>query len=184
MRAFISINLNSQIQEGILKFQQSQHGVIHNVRWTKPENCHLTLKFLGDISAEQADKLTTILHPVAEQFSPFQFELAGVGSFPHRGPLSVLWIGVKKGNSGLIALEESIRAAMAAAKIKFDKKKFHPHLTIGRSKKNKKVFFKSSPFYEKFSLGILEADAFYLMESDLKPEGPVYTERVRFEFKR
>ncbi len=182
MRAFISINLTDPIRESILEFQESQGKIIRNIRWTKPENIHLTLKFLGEIEEETVNKLAETLQPIEGQFSPFPVDIGSVGKFPPKGPLSILWVGLLKGTSGVMALENSIREAMEAAKIPFDKKSFVPHLTIGRAMKNKKVFFDNINDFEKLSFGTLQVESFHLMQSDLKPSGPIYTERIRFTF--
>ncbi|RJP19233.1 MAG: RNA 2',3'-cyclic phosphodiesterase [Candidatus Omnitrophota bacterium] len=182
MRAFISINLTAAVRDAILRFQKEQDQKIHNIRWTKPDNIHLTLKFLGEVEDQTAETLAQILPPVARQFSPFPLEIAGIGTFPPRGPLSILWMGVKKGLSSLTALEAQIRQAMEAADIPFDKKAFVPHLTIARAIRNRRVFFVPGKEFEEYSFGTMQVEAFHLMESQLLPDGPIYTERIRFEF--
>ncbi|MFB3786864.1 MAG: RNA 2',3'-cyclic phosphodiesterase [bacterium] len=180
MRAFISVNMDQRWLESIEKIQKILTPAVSGIRWTRAENCHLTLKFLGEIPLEAVPKLEAGLKPVGERVQPFPIELGGVGQFPPRGPLSVLWIGCRQGEASLNALEKLIRQALEEAEIGFDRKPFSAHLTIGRSNRNVKVFFKNPEKYQDLSLGTMRVESFSLMESVLQPSGSMYTERRRF----
>ena len=180
MRAFISVNLDEPLRGSIEKIQKILIPAAPGIRWTQAENCHLTLKFLGEIPVESIPKLEAGLKPVGERLKPFTIELGGAGQVPPRGPLSVLWIGCRQGEASLNALEKHIREALEAAETGFDRKPFSAHLTIGRSPRNEKVFFKNPEKYQDLVLGTLRVESFSLMESVLQPSGPVYLERRRF----
>jgi RNA 2',3'-cyclic 3'-phosphodiesterase len=180
MRTFLSINLSDAIITQIQSLQRALHESASGIRWTKPENCHLTLQFLGEYPDDQIRELGRVLDPVAQRFSPFPLELGALGTFPPHGPLSILWIGVTKGESTLLALADELQQALSHANISFDKKSFVPHLTIGRAQRNQKVFLskKEIPALPRFS--VMTVDAFFGMQSQLTPEGPIYTPRLRF----
>lgn len=180
MRAFISINLNSVIFDQIAGLQKNLGRIVYGIRWTKPENCHLTLKFLGEYPEENLSVLGKVLDPAAEKFSAFPLELGTIGYFPPKGSLSILWLGVKKGDSALLALEHEIDQALQKAAIPFDHKGFVPHLTIGRAQRGQHVYLNTKTLPPDSLFDILTVDAFYVMQSVLKPEGPVYTPRLRF----
>ncbi|MEW6234156.1 MAG: RNA 2',3'-cyclic phosphodiesterase [Candidatus Omnitrophota bacterium] len=180
MRAFISINLTDSLHEAIGRFQKQLDPEAPGVRWIRPQNCHLTLKFLGEMAESQVEIIERSLLPIAHSFRPFSFEMGGAGQFPKQGPLSVLWVGIRKGSEIIASLENAIRAALEEAKISFDKKPFSPHLTIGRGKNTGRPSRIDYRKYENVSLGVMEADAFYLMESVLDPQGAIYTPRGRF----
>ena len=182
MRAFISVNLNPVIYEQIAGLQKELSNSARGIRWTKPENCHLTLKFLGDYPEDKLSVLGEVLDPVAEKFSPFPLELGTIGFFPPHGALSILWLGTKKGESVLKALEMEIGQALEKAGIDFDRKSFVPHLTIGRAQKDQKVYLNSKSVPSLFTFETLTVDAFFVMQSTLQPGGPVYTPRLRFPF--
>jgi len=179
MRAFISVNLNESLHEEIGRLQQSLESEVRGVRWTKPQNCHLTLKFLGEISDLVLDTLGKSLPGIGQALDPFSIEIGGLGCFPKNGPLSILWIGASQGGDELSALENAIREPLIKSGISFDKKPFVPHLTIGRAKRNQRASFTNLEACQDTVLGKLSVDAFYLMESKLLPTGPVYTERLR-----
>ncbi|HOJ59496.1 MAG TPA: RNA 2',3'-cyclic phosphodiesterase [bacterium] len=180
MRAFISVNLDQPLKDSIEKIQKILTPAVSGIRWTRAENCHLTLKFLGDIPVESVPQLQACLRPVGERMRPFVIELGGVGQFPPRGSLSVLWIGCREGAASLSELEKQIRGALENSKVGFDRKPFSAHLTIGRGNRHMKVFFKNPERYQDLALGTLRVESFSLMESVLQPSGPVYTERDRF----
>ncbi len=180
MRAFLSINLTDPIHQAITKLQSQLNHEVKNIRWTKPQNCHLTLKFFGDVEESFVEELSHQLAPVANESYPFEIELGGIGQFPPRGPLSVLWVGVLTNTDPLMELEKAIRTKLIESKVKFDKKPFSPHLTIGRGKRTYSLSPKTYNHYRQFSLGILPVDSFHLMESRLDPQGAIYNERIRF----
>ena len=180
MRAFISINLTDRLHQSIEVMQRRLDGSTKGVRWTQPQNCHLTLKFLGDVSESMENEIVNALNDVGPAFDPFHLELGGVGQFPPRGPLSVLWVGVSKGEDVLCALERSIHKVLIEADISFDKKKFSPHLTIGRARRGEKPFVRFDKSSSEYDIGTLEVKEFCLMKSDLQQSGPIYTVRKRF----
>ncbi|MBD3266050.1 RNA 2',3'-cyclic phosphodiesterase, partial [bacterium] len=167
MRTFLSINLTPAIHGQIQDLQESLRAYTRDIRWTRPENCHLTLKFLGEFPEEHLPKLGEILDPVAAQFSPFSIKLGSLGTFPPKGPISILWLGVSEGDALVKSLEMEIQQALTQAGISFDKKKsFLPHLTIGRAKKEKRVYLNLKKNPPRFAMDPLLVDAFYTMQSE------------------
>jgi RNA 2',3'-cyclic 3'-phosphodiesterase len=180
MRTFISINLTDDIHQSISKMQNRLDSDAIGIRWTRAENCHLTLKFLGAIQEEIIEPLSNALAKASLTIQPFTAELKGIGQFPSRNPLSVLWIGVDQGNQEMRDLEQSIRKPILESGIKFDKKTFSPHLTIGRGRRGQKAQLNDLDSYANLSVGTIEVDSFYLMKSVLQQSGPVYNVVKRF----
>lgn len=179
MRAFISINLSDALHRAIRELHDRLDGEVRGIRWIPAENCHLTLKFLGDTPEPLVQTIAEELRPIGSAFDPFPIELGGIGQFPPRGPLSVLWVGLKSGEAVLRALEQSIQQVLDNAKVSFDRKPFSPHLTIGRPRRGEQPFLRATA-RQPVSLGAMQVDAFCLMESVLQPSGPIYTVRHRF----
>lgn len=180
MRAFLSINLSGAIHNGIEAIQRKLRPEHRGIRWTAPERCHLTLKFLGDITEAQAGVLGEALRPAAEAAAPFALELRGMGAFPAKGPCSVVWIGASGGAAALTMLEMEVRRALEENGTPFDGKPFAPHVTIGRARRDSRVFFPAKR-YETLAAGRMTVEAFHLMESILEPGGARHIERARFE---
>ncbi|MDP8243492.1 MAG: RNA 2',3'-cyclic phosphodiesterase [Candidatus Hinthialibacter antarcticus] len=182
MRAFLSIHLSESVQNQVGRLQNQLAPELPGIRWTRPANCHLTLKFLGDIEPATETAIANCLPGVAMQFSPFTVEFKGVGQFPPRGALSVLWIGVEQGGAALLALEAAVREGLRDADVEFDAQSFVPHLTIARAPRGRKIFLRSPKRFESFSLATMTVSCVSLMQSVLDPKGAIYTERVRFPF--
>lgn len=182
MRAFLSIPLTENIQTQVEQLQAQLSGELPGVRWTRPSNCHLTLKFFGDIGPEVEAAINHCLPAAVKQFSPFTLEFKGAGQFPPRGALSVLWIGAGQGRAVITALEAAVREALRDAGVSFDGKPFKPHLTIARAPRGRKIFLRSPGRFESLSLGTMKVEGLSLMQSVLDPKGAIYTERARFPF--
>lgn len=180
MRAFISVNLSDSLYPGIERLQQELTPANRGIRWTPPANCHFTLKFLGEVPPATVPIIDRALQPISQEFGPFTLEFCGLGQFPPKGPASVVWIGASKGAAILSALEEQIRLSLKEANVSFDHQKFVPHLTIGRARRNEKVFVKGLHDYKDTVCGSFRVESFYLMESVLSPGGSVYTPKISF----
>lgn len=91
------------------------------LRWTTPEQWHLTLKFWGETPDKELKRIQAQLGEVARQFSVFRLSLGELGSFGgSRG--GVLWLGVAEGNETLCAIADAL-----------DQHPFKAHLTLARS---------------------------------------------------
>lgn len=95
------------------------------------ENLHITIAFLGETSDQEARRARVILPLDAEGgASEHTMELGTVGAFPRMRDPRVVWVGVRRGRERLSALHGSLTAALRDAGIDYDKKEFHPHLTL------------------------------------------------------
>ena len=125
MRLFIAIRFSEEIEDSLVNFQKAlkAHGITGN--YTKPENLHLTLVFIGEYPDPDAvlDAMETV--PV----EPFELRLSGTGSFH-----DLFWAGIEKSEE-LTAYVKRLRHVLAEKQIPFDRKKFAPHITLIRRMK-------------------------------------------------
>ena len=165
MRLFISIQLNDEMRDALTQIQHSmqRQGVRGN--FTREENLHLTLAFIGEYPDPYDVK--DILDQI--EFEDFAIKLEGLGSFG-----SLWWAGVSESGE-LKALAKQLRRALADAGIPFDRKKFSPHITIIRRA--------SGALSKEAAGGIADViaasmtvDHISLMRSDRGKYGMVYTE--------
>lgn len=122
MRLFISIQLNDEMRNALTQIQHSmqRQGVRGN--FTREENLHLTLAFIGEYPDPYDVK--DIIDRI--EFDAFAIKLEGLGSFG-----SLWWAGVSE-SEGLKVLASQVRRGLADAGIPFDRKKFSPHITLVR----------------------------------------------------
>ncbi|HKP35381.1 MAG TPA: RNA 2',3'-cyclic phosphodiesterase [Pyrinomonadaceae bacterium] len=134
-RLFIAIELPAQVRHAIRQHIDLLRRELPDVRasWTREENLHLTLKFLGDTPVEKIESLSQAVRHAATRVTPFEIEIAGCGAFPTKAQPRVLWIGVSATEpSPLQTLFKSLEDECAAAGFPRDERPFHPHLTIAR----------------------------------------------------
>lgn len=137
-RVFVAINCPGRVATRIEAECAELGSLLRAFRTSPPASLHLTLAFLAERTAEEILIAAEVMANVAEQFSPFEVSLGGFGFFPSAEHPKVVWIGVREGAEEITQLHEALVEEMAAA-IPYRDSPFHPHLTIGRWKMNRKV---------------------------------------------
>ena len=180
LRAFIAVEIPLEIREAVCKATLSLHqGAGSSVRWVPRENMHLTLKFLGDVSAANVEMLSQMLHAEAGLFHCFDLRVGGLGSFPNLKRPRVIYIGIQA-PPALEALQRGIESASHRLGYESEERSFSPHLTIGRVKQNvtateQQAIRRALEEIRIDSLGTARVDLVHLYKSDLKSTGSVYT---------
>ncbi len=131
MRAFAAIFPPSEVRREALAWARGWSSD-DRVRWTRPENVHLTLKFLGNVQAEALDSIRAALGEVCAQRVPFDAALAELGVFPSARHAKTLWIGIGKGSDRLRSLAADVDDALASLGFEGEKRPYVPHLTLSR----------------------------------------------------
>ena len=176
LRCFVAIEIPQQMQ-ALLKHKQTHlRSKIRKASWTKPENFHLTLKFLGDVHPETLADVREALRRVAEAQTSFSMELGGVGAFPNLNRPRVLWIGVKQGAPTLSRLAKSLNREMRALGFSMDTR-FHPHFTLARFRTplNLEPLEDMLRQYDTIDEAVVSVAGLTLMQSQLHPSGAIYT---------
>lgn len=104
--------------------------------WSRTDNIHLTLKFLGDIRQDSVQKLSDAASVAVEGVKPFTIRSEGTGVFPLYGSPRVLWIGVNDCEGKLAELHARLEAECEIAGFIKESRHFHPHLTLARLRKS------------------------------------------------
>jgi 2'-5' RNA ligase len=187
MRLFFAIAVPEELARRIAEVQEQLRAEMRDpgIRWTRPEQFHYTLKFLGEQPVQRAYKAVETAQAIAHSRRPFTLTLGGVGAFPNAQRPNVLWIGATAGQEALISLAQDLDAALAREHFRRETKPPKAHLTLARIKTYDAEIAVSAklPRVNVGEIGSLEADAMVLMQSVLKPTGSEYTvvERFRFE---
>jgi len=184
IRAFICIELDREIAIKIRDYQYYIKTFGRGVRWVKPEGIHLTLKFLGDVEEANIASIAERLKAIAQDFAPFKIKLAGSGAFPNFKRPRIYWIGVEESTGALEKLHDLIDSELEKEGFERERRKFSPHLTLGRIKFIQEV--------EKISTELqrtnFEDEEFLsreivIMKSELQPGGAVYAPLFKIPFK-
>jgi len=147
------------------------------VRWVKPENLHITLKFLGNMDAENIPAVKSALGACAGEVRAFALDVAGIDVIPNPRYPRVVYAGLEGDLDRMKSLTAGIENAMAELGFKREERDFLPHLTLGRVKsfKAKSRLMMKIREYQNREIGRLEAGSVFLMKSELHPKGAIYT---------
>ncbi len=179
IRAFIAITIEDAMRPALERAQKRLARSQAHVSWTKSENLHGTLMFLGNLSEKQVMSLGLLLNDVVKNFNAFAVEVKGLHYFGSPRKPRIVWAGLQPPEP-LIALEKTIRSAMASSSdwsfILNGLKPFHPHITLGRvrSARNAADLIQALARDQAMSFGTVKVTDIFLMQSRLTPQGPLY----------
>ncbi len=181
IRSFIAIALPESLRTAISNAIRPLRGV-GDVRWVPEEQYHLTLKFLGDTLPSDLEEIGRDIEGVAKNRLQFVVELEGLGAFPGRERVQVIWIGITAGTENLIALAGEVDDACARRGKEREGRPFRPHLTVGRvrSSRDLRSLGERIRGLEVGKPGGFVVEDVLLMESHLLPSGARHAVRGRF----
>src|SRR4030095_10096805 len=129
IRTFICIEIPDSIKSRIGKLQETLRQINAQISWTKPSNIHLTLKFLGRVTAPRLERVKKAVDLAAQGIPPFDIEVSGTGCFPSPRSARVLWVGITSVPEELQQLYANLEDELSQIGFEREKRKFSPHLT-------------------------------------------------------
>ena len=177
-RLFVALTMPEEIAAQLDRLCVGLPGV----RWTDPEQFHLTLRFIGEVGQgtfyEIGEALAGVAHP------PLELRLKGLGQFPTRGGgPQTLWAGVEDPES-LTPLRRRVERALVEAGLEPERRRFTPHVTLGR--------FRYPPPEDRFGSWLaarslfrssaFPVSGFELYSSVLRPEGALHALEAGYDF--
>ncbi|MCH7703165.1 MAG: RNA 2',3'-cyclic phosphodiesterase [Planctomycetes bacterium] len=183
LRLFVAIELNERIRAAMGAVRRRLAEFDRMVRWTKPEQMHLTLKFLGPCEDDRMAEIHEACDRVAQASGPLELKLSDCGCFPPHGRVRVIWVGLDAGAGDVAACGESCESRFADLGFSREQRDFSPHLTLGRVRDDR------SDGRLRAALADVAvrpehktATELLLMESELSPPGARYAVLGRFRF--
>lgn len=176
IRSFLAFDIEDQtILRRLTQAQAMLANTGADLKQVKPQNIHLTVRFLGDIHPPMVDAIYEEMKQII--FTPFQIELRGLGAFPKLSYPRVVWAGIRQGADELEDVFEQLEPRLRGLGFKPDSKGFSPHLTIARVRtgRNKIRLAERVRELEDYEFGTVKAECLRLKKSDLTPRGPIYT---------
>lgn len=177
VRTFIAIKLSPEIISKISGVQEELKRTDAKVKWVKPKNIHLTLKFLGHITSEELEKVKIAIRETLKPFRSFGISISGLGAFPKIEYPRIIWLGVDEGKEELKRMASNLEERLAEIGFAKEKRPFSPHLTLGRvkSQKEKGGLTEALTSTEASHSGNMRVDKIAIIKSELKPQGSIYT---------
>lgn len=183
LRTFVAIKLpedfRNQIYREFSRFNWKDYKPV------RPENIHLTLKFLGKTKKSTLEEIRSRLKKIAAGIQKFSFEIDDFGTFPEKRRARVLWVGLKTVPEELKILNKKIEDEMSRLGFEKEGREYVPHITIGRFRRPQsaeKDFEELKYLVERMKTSVY-VDSFYLIESTLTPAGPIYDDLSKFNLK-
>jgi 2'-5' RNA ligase len=178
IRTFIAIEIPGDIISKIRELQEGIKVYGLKIRWVRPENIHLTLKFLGDVEADKIGEISEAISKTVEGYTPISLTAKGIGVFPSIRRPRVLWVGLTGQLESLVKLQKTLDENLKVLGFPGEKRPFKGHLTMGRikAKIDVKKFGDALMEFRNFESETFTADQIVLYKSELKPSGAFYTE--------
>lgn len=178
IRTFIAVELNPEIRLSLARDIAVLRSRAPRVKWSKAENLHLTLRFLGDVKENDLEELFDALRGGVAGITPFAVEVRGMGVFPHWRHPRVVWAGCGEGSGDVTRLAGLVEDACVELGYEREHRPFSPHLTLGRVKlpadaEGLRDAVASGP--ENKVHGFLDVDEVVVFMSTLRRTGPVYS---------
>lgn len=134
MRVFVAVTPPPEVRRAALAAAEEAARELDGIRWTKQENIHLTLKFLGEVRDEALESICDALREVCYAHTPFDARLQGLGAFPSPRRARVIWAGMDEGSGEMFSLAASVESALEPLGFRREGRPYVPHATLGRTK--------------------------------------------------
>jgi len=172
MRLFTAIELPRDVRERLVEAQSElKLKLSGKISWTAPQNLHVTLKFLGEVSDADVVRVRDALRSIA--IPRFSISISQLGTFPPRGPARVLMADVAEPTELLVKLFDAIEDVCEPVGFAREQRAFHPHVTLARLRAPRRISRELESVRLK-PLPAFEIREFVLMESRLTAVGSEY----------
>ena len=182
MRLFVALEIPSVVRKNLATLLAELRAITKEPRWVRPENLHITLKFLGEVAEGKLEGVRSELHRIRSE-SAVALEFSGLGFFPNDKHPRVFWAGIQA-SANLKTLAADIDGALEKHGILCEKRQFSPHLTLARFERGRlpETLRTAIATNAQRGFGSLRTSEFRLIHSKLKPSGAEYTTLERFQF--
>ncbi|MDI9571169.1 MAG: RNA 2',3'-cyclic phosphodiesterase [Pseudomonadota bacterium] len=183
MRAFLAIALPPEVKANIGRIQERlKKSVPGDIRWVRPEGVHLTLKFFGEMTLPELERIKAAVAGPTAAAAPFVLEVRGLGAFPEVSRPRVIWLGLAGETAALMSLRGELERELARAGFPEEERPFRAHLTLGRVKIPKGVLglARTVETETDMAAGRIPVEEIVLFKSELTPRGAIHTRLAAF----
>ena len=178
IRSFLAFELPVDIKKIIMAVSKDVKRQPLNVRWVKVDNIHITTVFMGDVQEDQIGPIQAVVKDVCRGYGPFSIAIKGIGVFGSRRNPRVLWIGLEGTIDRMACFKDDLQKGLRPFGIKEEKRRFKPHLTLGRFRKGTRTGTRLNELLAKYH-DLTSPDCIikelFLFKSDLRPGGAIYS---------
>jgi 2'-5' RNA ligase len=178
-RTFIAIEIPQPLDRELAALQRALSADVAGCRWVATVPFHSTLAFLGNVPNRDLSALCSAIAGSISSFEPFDVQLDGLGAFPTAKDPRVLWAGLTAPRlERFLALRTAIVHVVEQSGYPAPDQKFHPHVTLGRNKPDRRAAFDLTGLvetYRHWSGGRFTVHEIVTFASTPGPSGPCYT---------
>ncbi|WP_428937331.1 RNA 2',3'-cyclic phosphodiesterase [Fontivita pretiosa] len=183
MRLFIAIELPPEVRQHLLRVGQSLKSQIGKASFTREQNLHITLKFLGEVEDRRVAKLTESLSLVRAG-GTIEIFARKIECFPERGPVRIVAAGFGGDLEAIGGLHRAIEQRCQHLGFERETRAYRPHVTLARARPTLPP--EARQHAEALTSALfpgprLQVARFVLMESHLHPEGSRYVPLAHFQ---
>jgi len=186
IRSFLAFDIPTDVQQKLGRLIADFATKEQEVRWLKPSDLHVTMKFFGDVEEDLLlGGISEAIAGVTEAAVPASIDCQGVGVFPNWKYPRIIWAGFIGDTEPVLSLKEKLDSALSGFPLKPDQRQFRLHLTVGRAKEIKGTsrLVQLINGLGPVEFGKVRIDHLTIYKSVLTREGSIYTALKRFELK-
>ena len=189
IRVFLAIDLPSSLQSVLAELiGQLRHQNLHDIRPINPDNLHITMNFMGDVSVNKIPDVVKAVSGIVELTAPFDLKIGPIVTFPDERFPRVISIGFTGNLNPVTQMHQCVEATMANLGIVNEQRPFIPHLTIVRMRDEASLDMGRSAIklvnkYWAGSGSDFQVNSVSLIKSNLSANGASYETIANFEMK-
>jgi 2'-5' RNA ligase len=186
LRLFVAIGLPEKVRGEIIRAQRELQPLMPRevARWTRPDQFHLTLRFLGNVPMDGVEALKQAVGVVCRNTPPLALRAQGVGFFPNPRSPRVIWVGINENEGRLVDLQRRIETAVGPFSPEPGETNYAGHVTLGRLKRPKPADTRQlaarAQLFENQTFGHWTAEEVEIIRSELSSGGARYTPLAGF----
>jgi len=188
LRCFIAVEIAPQVRSEVERIRPALARIAPDVKLVRPDQFHLTLKFLGDVPTVDIYTIQRAVEAACAEVEPFDLFFERLGAFPDENRPHTLWVGLSEGTEEIRDLAERIENRLLPLGFPREKRLFMPHLTIGRVRRQEEGNFSELASFladrQETCFGASEVDAVTIFSSQLSRSGPKYEVLAEIDLKR
>jgi len=185
IRTFIAIKLNPLLCDQLGQIKSKLDWGESSIRWTPPENIHLTLRFMGDIKEKKVKMITSLLPEILTEQSHFEIDIPYLGTFGTQAHPKIIWAGITRGEQQLRELYGIIEQGLCRIGYPKLRDPFTAHITLGRirSTADPKLIQENIRNFEFTPTLTHQVQSTTFFQSVLTGQNPVYEPLLDVKFK-
>jgi 2'-5' RNA ligase len=181
VRLFIALPVSDPVKHELSRVQAELRRTADAdaVRWTRPDQMHLTLRFLGNVPVTCVDELVQSVRSTCASRPSLRLRAEGAGFFPNERTPHVVWVGVRDGVGGLALMHAAVSEASAPFTTEKEEGHFTGHLTLGRIKSIRpapaRALAEAAHALAERNIGEWHVTSVEIIRSELTSDGSRYT---------